>query len=143
MAASPISKILTSLSQNNEPVHISGLEGTSAGYLLNRLITESKQMRTLVVCSTEDRATELHQNFLTFQQTLFGSERRNAPESRVLPQWEQNPTSAIQPSIRVQFERMRVLGSLLSAPTRNIIFSTNEALSQRIPNLKTDRKSVV
>jgi transcription-repair coupling factor (superfamily II helicase) len=73
---------------------------------------------------------EVFQNYLTFSEN-------SGRNGFILPQWEQNPTSAIHPSVRVQFERMRAIGALLEASPSEIVFSTLEALSQKLPLIST------
>lgn len=128
IASSSSLSILQSLRELSEPIHVSGLTRGSRALLLATWVNSNPGAPILVLCSSNEVATELAEEIETLGETT------GVPTTvSVFPGWDHSPYSTIAPSIGVRLSRIALLTRIAINPPQIIITSLPAALYRTVP----------
>jgi transcription-repair coupling factor (superfamily II helicase) len=137
--------ILRSLRELSEPIRVTGLARGARALLLARWVEEARANGDadplLVVCPTNEAASELAEEIDTLSETVLG---RNVTAC-FFPGWDHSPYSSIAPSIEVRLRRIAVLSRLATVDERPelVITSLPAALHRTLPLSVLEARSFV
>lgn len=134
IASSSILSVLTSIRELAEPIRVSGLTQGARALLLAAWASESADGPLLVLCPTNEIASELADEIETLSETVGGRLVRPA----VFPGWDHSPYSSIAPALGVRLQRISVLTRLVASksPPEIILTSLSAALHRTLPLAK-------
>ncbi len=127
MPSSSISSILDSLHDLAEPIHVTGLEGSSAAFLAREALKSPRFSRILILTPQSERIFEWVANL---QSMIDCGTNPSSHELYGLPGWDKSPVSAITPSLQTRLERLRTVSKTLISGRSSVVVSTLDATLQ-------------
>lgn len=141
IASSSILSILRSSRELDESIRVTGLSSGARALLLARWGLEREGSPLLVVCPSNEIASELSEEIETLAETVLGRSVRAA----AFPGWDHSPYSSIAPSIGARLARIALLTRLAKSEDAPDIVLTSlpAALHRTLPLAVLEARSFV